>query len=281
MMFKKFFKRNSSAQELDARCENALRSATLNPRYHKTHQQLCSRFLNAYVRYMFDSINLAKEIQLTRHEGEVQLAQTLKTIIGFENEAFHQNQSDFFEVMIKILTEKTHQACNDAMHEAKRKSHQFSQLAQSVMKDQRNNLLLSKTMMMAKRYGQASIIHQLASEQRAISPADAFAAKLLNDSEYSSKSDNIDVLCFTSLAEGIRSVATSQMNHYFQMRRFEKEQEVKSFNGVSSEEIIQQLQLDKMLINQYDALIEMESYNSSHLRNNDYRIADDELPNLH
>lgn len=279
-MFHEFIQRLTSNRKLTGKCECALLSATLNPRFHKAQQQVTSRFLNAYVRYMFDSVNLAKEIEMLKADGSEQMTGILRSVVCTENDEYRNANSPLYPLMKNMIAERVHEACNESMQEAKRKSHQFSQLSQSVLRDQRNNLLLSKTILMAQRNGQDKVIEELSMLQLGISPADAFAAKLLEDSDTLQNADNIDVLCFASLAEGIRSVANSQMNHFFQMRRFEKERNISSFNGISSEEIIEQLELDVSLVLKYDALVEMEQKQTMQLHRADLYLSGEDLPNL-
>ncbi len=245
----------SGPKQHETKAESALTSAVINPRYYKAQQQVIAQYLNAYVRYMFDSVNLAKELGRVNTDGTNQMADALRLTITTEELHYNDAESEFSKVMNAKLKEKAELACNEARGEAKRKAHQFSQLSQSVLRDQRNNLLLSKTILMAQQYGLQQMMEELSMMQLGFSPADAFAAKLLEDSESRAKAENIDVLCYASLAEGIRSVANSQMNHFFQMRRFEKESNVTSFNGISSEEIIDQLELDASLVLQYDKLL--------------------------
>lgn len=280
-MFQKIIQRITPHKNLASKCECALLSAVINPRFHKVQQQVTSRYLNAYVRYMFDSVNLAKEITTARAEAMDQLMGALRSTITTENEDFKNSESQLYQVMMQMIKDRAREACEESCHEAKRKSHQFSQLSQSVLQDQRNNLLLSKTILMAQRNGQDKLIEELSVIQLGISPADAFAAKLLTDSENLDNRDNIDVLCFASLAEGIRSVANSQMNHFFQMRRFEKERNINSFNGISSEEIIDQLELDVSLVLKYDALIELEQKQTMQLHRADLYLSDQDMPNFH
>ncbi len=279
-MFQEFIQRLTPHKNLAGKCECALLSATLNPRFHKAQQQLTSRFLNAYVRYMFDSVNLAKEIEMHKAEGYEQISGVLRSTICTESEEFKNTETPLYKAMMDTVKQRTQEACDESMHEAKRKSHQFSQLSQSVLKDQRHNLLLSKTILMAQRNGQDKVIEELSMIQLGISPADAFAAKLLQDSDTLQNSDNIDVLCYASLAEGIRSVANSQMNHFFQMRRFEKERNINSFNGISSDEIIEQLELDVSLVLKYDALVELEQKQTMQLHRADLYLSEHDLPNL-
>ena len=140
-----FISRFSSQKTIKSKCNTALLSAVLSPRYHKTQQQLTSRFLNAYVRYMFDSVNLAKEITSVRAEGYELINSVLRSTINIEQQEFKEKDSPFHKAMTELLRRRTQEACEEACQEAKRKSHQFSQLSQSVLKDQRNNLLNSKT----------------------------------------------------------------------------------------------------------------------------------------
>lgn len=263
------------------KCDAAMLSATINPRFFKTQQQVTSRFLNAYVRHMFDSVNLAREIQRLRSEGEEQLCAALRSTICTEDESFRQPGTPLYKAMMQKATQKAHESCDASMHEAKRKSHQFSQLSQSVLKDQRNNLLMAKVILMAQRYAPQLLQEELSMLQISISPADAFAAKLLDDSETLTNRDNIDVLCFASLAEGIRCIANSQMNHFFQMRKFEKERGISSFNGISSDEIIEQLGLDVSLALKYDMLLERERQSMPHRQPMDYDFSGHSLPDLH
>lgn len=280
-MIKNLIYRLSSRKSLKSKCDTALLSAVLNPRFHKAQQQLTSRFLNAHVRYMFDSVNLAKEISIIRAEGYDHINTVLRSTINTENEEFKQTDSPYHKMMMQAIRQRIQEACEESCQEAKRKSHQFSKLSQSVLKDQRNNLMLSKTILMAQRNAQDKVIEELSMIQLGISPADAFASKLLEDSDRLDSVDNIDVLCYASLAEGIRSVANSQMNHFFQMRRFEKERNITSFNGISSDEIIEQLELDVSLVVKYDSLIELEHKTTSQLHRSDLYLSDDSLPNLH
>lgn len=280
-MIKNILQRISPQKGLKSKCDSALLSAVLNPRFHKAQEQLTSRFLNAYVRYMFDSVNLAKEISTIRAEGYELVNSALRSTVSIENEEFKKTDSPYYKAMVETLRARTQEASNEAMQEAKRKSHQFSQLSQSVLKDQRNNLMLSKTILMAQRNGQDGVIEELSMIQLGISPADAFASKLLEDSDMLDNADNIDLLCYASLAEGIRSVANSQMNHFFQMRRFEKERNINSFNGISSDEIIEQLELDVSLVLKYDSLIELEQKVTSQAHRSDLHLSDINLPNLH
>lgn len=280
-MINKFIQYFTPNKKIASKCEQALLSSTLNPRFHKTQQQLDSRFLNAYVRYMFDSVSLVNEIKKLREEGKEQVISTLCSVIRTESEELKNSDSPIYKLMMSMVEQRAHEVCEESMQEAKRKSHQFSQLSQSVLCDQRNNLLLSKTILMAQRNAQSKIIEELSMLQLGISPADAFAAKLLDDSEGMNKYDNIDVLCYASLAEGIRAVSNSQMNHFFQMRRFEKERGINSFNGISSDEIIEQLELDVSLVLRYDSLVEMEQKQTMQLHRSDLYLSDDELPNLH
>ena len=280
-MIKNLIKRLSPHKGLKSKCDSALLSSVLNPRFHKAQQQLTSRFLNAYVRYMFDSVNLAKEISIIRAEGYEHMNTALRSTIHTENEEFKQTDTPLHKMMVETVRNRTQEACKESMHEAKRKSHQFSQLSQSVLKDQRNNLMLSKTILMAQRNGQDKVIEELSMIQLGISPADAFASKLLEDSDTLDNSDNIDLLCYASLAEGIRSVANSQMNHFFQMRRYEKERNISSFNGISSDEIIEQLELDVSLVLKYDSLVELEQKQTSQLHRSDLYLSDDGMSNLH
>jgi len=280
-MLQEILHRFRSNKKLVGQCERALLSAALNPRFHKTQQQVSARFLNAYVRYMFDSVNLGRELDRLRAEAQDQINAALRSIVQTENEEFKNPQSAMHSLLTAMINQRTREASEESMQEAKRKSHQFSQLSQSVLKDQRNNLLLSKTILMAQRNGQDKMIEELSMLQLSISPADAFAAKLMQDSENLQASDTIDVLCYASLAEGIRSVANSQMNHFFQMRRFEKERNISSFNGISSDEIIDQLQLDVSLVLKYDSLVELEQRQTAHLHRSDFYLSDEDLPNLH
>ena len=276
-MIQKWMSQLKPHKNVEIKCEQALLSANLNPRFHKSHQQIISKFLNAYVRYMFDSVNLAREIAHIRAEGGDQLSGVLNSVTRSENEAFRNPDSTFYAVMKGRISTAVKESCDEAMQEAKRKSHQFSQLSQSVLKDQRNNLLLSKIILMAQRNGKDKLIEELSMIQLSISPADAFAAKLLEDSEMLANRDNIDVLCFASLAEGIRSIANSQMNHFFQMRRFEQERNINSFNGISSDEIIDQLELDVSLVLKYDTMVALEHKQTSHMHREDLYLSGEGL----
>ena len=248
----------SKENKRDQQCQSALLSAVINPRFHKARQQIISRFLNAYVRYMFDSVKLGKEIQDIKQDSMERISDLLRSTICTENPEYTEVGSPEHQSMLKHVTQRATETCNEAVAEAKRKAHQFSQLSQSVLLDQRNHLLLSKALLLAKKSTQDDKITQLSMLKSDISPADAFAAKLLEDSETHSDSDNVDILCYASLAEGIRSVAKSQMNHFFQMHQFEQEHSVKSFNGISSDEILEQLELDVTLVMQYEDLISKE-----------------------
>jgi hypothetical protein len=280
-MLEKFFSSLRPNKQVILQCEQALLSASLNPRFHRAHQQMTSRFLNAYVRFMFDSVALGQEIKQLKQETTEELYSVLSSIIRSENESFRNPEHAVYQPMQEILANRINESCEEAILEAKRKSHQFSQLSQSVLKDQRNNLLLSKIILMAQRLGQDKLIEELSMLQLSITPADAFASKLLQDADQLKNKDNIDVLCYASLAEGIRSVANSQMNHFFQMRRFEQERNINSFNGISSDEITEQLELDVSLVLKYDTLVALEQKQSVKLHRSDLHLFADGPPNWH
>lgn len=243
---------------------NAVYNATLSPRYHKTLSQLHTKFLSAYVRYMFDGAQLAHELKRIKTEGEKQLLNSLKESIKLETPNLCNATGEPHQAALTLTTLQAEEDCNQIITRAKRRSHQFSHLSQSVLADQRNHLLLSKIILMAQKYRQLPVIEELAVFQLGIAPADAFAAKLLEDTEDDGKGDSPDVLCFASLAEGIRNVAISQMNHFFQMRRFENERHENVMNGLSSDQLIEELGLDLSLIIHFDRLcaLEVESSDS-------------------